>query len=106
MCLSVCLSVTNYCENTVRARKLKIGIEVDMGMVEVKIIVSKFVDQREPLQEPKRAEMSQKIKLFKICRMGARWQGMVHERSSGQFKKIGLDHALKSKNIYFLKIVT
>ena len=60
VCLSVCVSVTNYYENTVRARKLKIGIEVDMGMVEVKIIVSKFIDQREPLQEPKRAEMSQK----------------------------------------------
>ena len=37
-------------------------------MVEVKIMVSKFVDQREPLQEPERAE---------ICRIGARWQSMV-----------------------------
>ena len=80
MSVYLCVSVPNYiyCENTASARKPKIGTEADMGMVEVKIIISKFVDQKAPLQEPKRAEMSQKIKFFKICRMGARWQGMVH----------------------------
>ena len=55
-------------------------------MVEVKIMVLKFVDHREAEKEPKRAEnSSQKIKLFKICHVGALWQDMVQERSAVQF---------------------
>ena len=54
-------------------------------MVEVKIMVLKFVDHREPEKEPKRAGNEPKIKLFKICHVGALWQGMVQERSAVQF---------------------
>ena len=54
-------------------------------MVEVKIMVLKIVDHREPQKEPKEPKISQKIKLFKICHVGALWQGMVQERSAVQF---------------------
>ena len=86
--------------------KLKIGMRVDIGPTEVNIMVSKFVDQREPQKEPKRAENEPKIKVFKICRVGASWQGMVQERSSVQFLKMfslihAPGHALKSKNSIF-----
>ena len=60
-------------------------MKVDIVMVEVKIMVLKFVDHREPQKEPKRAENEPKIKLFKICHVGALWQGMVQERSAVQF---------------------
>ena len=61
-------------------RKLKIGTKVHLGTADVLPIILKKFDHMNPLKKkPKTHQKTQKIKNFKICRVGCLWKGMIEE---------------------------
>ena len=60
-------------------RKLKIDTKVHLGTADVLPIISKNFDHMNPLKKPQNPPKTQKIKNFKICRVGCLWKGMIEE---------------------------
>ena len=78
MALDVVGLVPNKWENVVRLRMLRIGMYVDLSLVDVNTMVSRCVDRRKPQEEPGEPKLSQGKKFIKICRVKYTWE--VHNR--------------------------